>query len=835
MLVDVVFAADVSDYYREKLEFDKQGNLLMTTHDKKATSKVTYRTLGWIIKRYDAPIDTPGQQYAVIRLKNYTDIWYRDDPDDNTYVYCYYYGDKDEIYSAIGKASKEWQNQLYKYGDSVYIDEVMTVCTGGVNMGSLTGNSSNSLKSSGEIYVDYKGISTARPWASKESLLTHFNKKVLFPSTIEPPEYSVSESIVDTQSYYNTPVLVTKIGHNRPGAATYDVSKGIPVNEKLYVQANADKAMYDMEFNRYLGNAYYPVKVNVTYRLRWTDTNGRSKSETVTVAYWYRIKRPFSYWVLNRLSYYGLTKAQVTNGVFPGGRTDIMSGYVPKITSKHKTGYRNHVQLSSYTSSVSVNGGTITSSNKLRPSIPDRDYSADAEKAVGKFNVYNDELIIDGNTILSSSKVSVRGSNPKAYSTTKLSMITSGLTISTAKRNGMYESVSKAVYTRYDKASVNYEVSGNFYDHVIVHTPVICEAMIKTDTQCSQEVGSQNLKNCVVIGKAFSVDISATGTHAQIPGYRYGNYSKYVGQKWVMFPFCVYSNKKLYSENTWIPISTDTTFTVPVGTAVGDYTVTCMDSAVNKPKDIDAQLSMQEHGNLYYDYYGAYSEFEMHVSGRLYGYTLDNGAKYTVGNRNEDGKLNGSENIMPAPFENRKIPFAVISVGDYAYGDSTLQIDLDYQYLVGKTRVAVDVYRRNRGSCDRISDKLELDYEQLQAIGDSASIKVKDKEAARQGMQRWNGELDFSGTLVYVPRGKYGDVEEYATIKNDIITGGNLVVNGDIYIARWGERELTYMKGKCNMWKTEGFDYKNIFLDGDFLVSNMRENSKNDYNVVGTH
>ena len=37
------------------------------------------------------------------------------------------------------------------------------------------------------------------------------------------------------------------------------------------------------------------------------------------------------------------------------------------------------------------------------------------------------------------------------------------------------------------------------------------------------------------------------------------------------------------------------------------------------------------------------------------------------------------------------------------------------------------------------------------------------------------------------------------------------------------------------MWNKEGFDYKEGFIDGDFLVGNVKNAEREDYVVVGTH
>ena len=102
MFLTEAYGMEEGDYYRERLEFDSDGNLMMTTHDKKATSNITYRTAGWVIKRYDMPVNAPGQQCAFIKLYEYGEIQYRDDPFHPGYIYCYYYGDRDEIFNAVG-------------------------------------------------------------------------------------------------------------------------------------------------------------------------------------------------------------------------------------------------------------------------------------------------------------------------------------------------------------------------------------------------------------------------------------------------------------------------------------------------------------------------------------------------------------------------------------------------------------------------------------------------------------------------------------------------------------------------------------------------------------
>ncbi|SCP99224.1 DUF5704 domain-containing protein [Anaerobium acetethylicum] len=176
----ISYAVGIEDYYQEVLKFDDQGNLIMTVHDRKATAAVTYKTIGWTIKRYNQPIDAAGNQCARIVLEENAPS--RPDPGDSKYIYSYFYCNRDAIFNSIGNASKEWQEELYSNGGTVYLDSIMTVCVNGVPRGSLTDGGAGSA---GEVYFTFEGIAGARKWANPESLRTHFNKSLSFPENKE--------------------------------------------------------------------------------------------------------------------------------------------------------------------------------------------------------------------------------------------------------------------------------------------------------------------------------------------------------------------------------------------------------------------------------------------------------------------------------------------------------------------------------------------------------------------------------------------------------------------------------------------------------------------------
>lgn len=164
-----------TDVQAEEICFDEAGNLCMTTHDRIATNNIRYKTVGWTIKRYNAPIGE-GNTSVVVELQVRES---QTDPANSEYQYCYSVCDRQTIFDRIGSASTEWQQDLYQNGGIVYLDAVMVVTENGVPGGGLVNGGDSFM---GEVYWTYEGISQARPWADPEALRTHFDKRVSFPA-----------------------------------------------------------------------------------------------------------------------------------------------------------------------------------------------------------------------------------------------------------------------------------------------------------------------------------------------------------------------------------------------------------------------------------------------------------------------------------------------------------------------------------------------------------------------------------------------------------------------------------------------------------------------------
>ena len=108
-----------------ELYFDEGGNLMHVTKDSATSAYTCFRSVGWVIKRYDMPLDAKGQQYIVVPKRSDRSVVM--EVDGASIRYVYFKSTKEEILNAVGEVSSEWLNQLLNYGGDVYIDTDMTV------------------------------------------------------------------------------------------------------------------------------------------------------------------------------------------------------------------------------------------------------------------------------------------------------------------------------------------------------------------------------------------------------------------------------------------------------------------------------------------------------------------------------------------------------------------------------------------------------------------------------------------------------------------------------------------------------------------------------------
>ena len=579
--------------YEEKLIFSDDGTLIMTTHDKKATTNIKYQTIGWVIKRYDMPKDAIGQQYVIISAEN--EVEYRDDLNDSDYVYCYYYGNKENIANEINSKSTEWKNLLYKYGDYVYIDEIMTVVEAGVRCGGLNKDGT----SYGEVYYDYDGIANARAWASKENLRTHYDKSVYFPQQITEKVFGYSYTVLEKISKSHSPNYVISLGEGTKYKSTYDIEMGVPTGSDLYINGYGENIAYNISFIKANVNLRIPIKLIIRYTLKWKAYDGTVKTEIKDVVSWYYVNRRGTYYIIDEIDIDYLSKITVNNYAFDTGyiSRDI-TDCKPKIVKYHASEYYNHIISPVYKDVYYVDGGEICqmTQNGIKPNIPDVNRQSVAESFVGECEVMNDYLSINGRVILDNEPIEKEAKEPlnSIYSSVK-GIYFSGFTIPHTKLNKSdNESTGYLLYKDYyTNKTTSYKLEG--LKNVSIHTPIcISGKVLRTD-----EGG-------------FKILADMSGEHRAIKGYGYNNYEEMCEKICIKFSEDVIKNGENISKNTWIEWNENDKY--ELGMEI-DYNSVLVNMVAVSKNNIalleDWEAYIQENANLDISNYGAYTTFNL--------------------------------------------------------------------------------------------------------------------------------------------------------------------------------------------------------------------------------
>lgn len=860
---------DFSDLYKEILTFDENGDLILSTYDSIATVPITYLTIGWTIKRKDLPIDDPANTCVSIPI---TKAGSQIDPNNPNHQFNYFYTSRSTILSRIGEVSQEWLDQITTNGEIVYLDAIMTVCHSGVPQGSLSLNGS---LPKGEVYDTLEGIRGARNWG-KESLLslaTHFNKSV---SCFIPIPTANSE-LEHQYFHYNEYGLCIE-----QSASIYsdefDVRDGIPTSEPLSLTGKATPYGYHLATELVTGNRFYTVPVSVTYYLTWTEEDGDSQSESVTVSYSYLVERTYSYRKIQELQLYYAKSMDFINVLLPNGCVSVPSYYTPNLNSELSEAESDHL-IEPLIPSLSFNGGSIDGGSS-RPSIPYEDFSKEAESALKPILVKNDFLSIDGQIILSAEWTEKETTEAVLPSEPDLLPFSdSPFPISNSFANGTYPSSATVHYQGIGISHTSAGMILSTFDvnSVTVHTPVICDASITDDRWLNQQVTPDLTKPSLILGESFTVSISCSGTHRPIKGYGFRDYEKYALDRQVQFPFQVEKNGHLYPPNTWISIGAQDTFSLPVEVNEGTYSILFRTLSLNtyavpvseQFEGIYANQNLSEYiaGNtIYVVVMGRLFDFhitDIHDYPRWEGifstpealaYQTDG---YYIGNQDKNGNLRPiSERftlpVVPGsnplrPFGNTlslgyHFRFSVTTIGNFYDSDDNLEILCSYDYISKKTglRIPVDLY---------YTETVNTVYSHLLPFRTSFILDASSRTLSEQSyaIQHWTA-MDYLPLHLYAVPAK--TILPLSGIKPDYwLSDGYIVINYHIYARNGETRYLDYWNlehtpdGCCNMWQMEGFQKTKLGSDGllyalsegDILFYDLDRNLMGDYWFFGTH
>lgn len=817
----------------EGLYFDEDGNLYFITRDKKASGSVRYKTIGWIIKRYDMPIDAPEQQYVIVTKQNYKPA--EPDPNNSKYIYCYFKSDKTEILNAVMSVSKEWHTILTGYGDDVYIDSVMTVVEDGEDKGTLYVGGSYE----GEVYLTYEGISGARDWASPESLEAYFNMKIAFPQIVKKWE-SYAEIVDKEDVYFNTSQYSSfMLGAGSDRNQTFDVGKGIPSGESLFIKGRADRTQSILKLTYVHARLHECVEVPVTYILQWKDYYGVEQQDTRVVYRYYDVTRDFYYYEFGEMDVYTLSNIQVNSNIFDDDQTiDIPAISVADVTWSYVSygQAKNHIADCSVNTADSIDAIVLKGSNGKKPVIPDANYSTIANTLVGNVYVRNDSVNVNGVTVLSDDVQMQQGSKPNVVLTSSdTDLYEDGIKITRSTLNGVYNDCHmELVYKNKSGKTLTYKDELN---SVTIHTPVYCDIKAYSDKSVNQAV-TPTIDD-VVLGESMTITFNDFGMHRDIKGYGLGSYAKYVGMRQICCPFAVEYKGVRYEADTWINVDKyNIKLRVCEDNAEGIYTIYARTQAYNGLEDM-VHKPIEENANMNIENYGAWDTTEVRIIGKLQNLQIQNG----------DNVYGPSQMPMEIIGEDRdSYELSFETVGDMSESD---YVEIKYTYYhedKDGILTPVDVYGvEGRNYIDGVIAGKFVDKEVLTY---SVDINKENEEGSVDGSDdynihklKWTTKHQLYNELLIVSKGTSIEEIKEAVVKDRMgdlcLRGGSIIVCTDITSYKDGVPHLSYIneenakKGYCNMWLKEGGTAG--YPWGAVLKIGLGDYTYYDYEISGTH
>ena len=139
----------------------------------------------------------------------------------------------------------------------------------------------------------------------------------------------------------------------------------------------------------------------------------------------------------------------------------------------------------------------------------------------------------------------------------------SNIVIPESTKNGTYESSGTISYERvYSYAPENSKTLTFDLENInpiVVHTPVCASISISSDDMYNQRINPSNTASALILGRPFKVDIINSGSHRNIKGYGYRDYTKYIKDREIRFTFDAYLGTDMtgtyLKANTWYSLS----------------------------------------------------------------------------------------------------------------------------------------------------------------------------------------------------------------------------------------------------------------------------------------
>lgn len=602
------------------------------------------------------------------------------------------------------------------------------------------------------------------------------------------------------------------IGADERRNEAFDVNEGIPTSEDLFTNVFTSNYLSTYCFTRKYGTKTYPVNVTKTYHLKWTEKDPitmktTTKTDTRNVTKTYLIKREYSYWEISSLAVYGLEKAHVINGALPDGSIALTpNGYTaPTVSYKHSPNERDHI-TEPIVKNITMPSRTIDGGS-IEPSISEEDWLTNAEESVKEIKCKNDNLIFNGQTLMSDTEKEKETEKPKEIpdgieEIGENVLFKSNLTIPPTLANGEYQTTANITYRQIvninaEKPTTQYNIED--INSVIVHTPTVCDAMIQDKDSDNQMITPDQTRASLILDTNFNISLPTTGPHRYRKGYEYRDYAKYIESRMIKFPFDVYQNENYIKANTWIQLYSDTTqFYLPTWVNEGKYTIDCKSISINATAN-NALGNTESLANYDLNHYVATDTIDVEVSGRIYGLILYDisdypiwqtvfripnslsltGFRYTLGDKDQNGITTNQNKKYTLPLVNGSHPyyttigaiktgyvtrFSLKTVGNMYGENDYIRIKPTFYYVdkQGNNRQEVDLYYS-----ETIQNKKEI------MVRMGSELDLTNKKSIRTG-DSYLGipENDLKQTAYY----KGVSLREWMAQKRNVYTFTNIMI-----------------------------------------------------------
>lgn len=724
--------------------------------------------------------------------------------------------------------------------------------------------------------------------SNEDANYLHFNVKLGLDTEVYYGEYVLTndtyeedDDLMEDEGEANP---YGKIGSGMIEDSPFEVEDGIPVIESCYRNIRVENYILNYRFIKKSGLKTYNARSRIKWHLSWVETVGSGKkvrrvarSKTVTKHYNTKVKRKYSYWLIDRLEFYTLDSGIIENMVLPNSKKIMTTNQFrgEKLDFIHSVEEGAHIRMPRELKSEIDLGGR----SAIGRSVPFYQPDSEVNAIVGENRVKNDSLSIDGRIYMSSEERETNTEKPLSPPTTgnfceEKVLYDFGHFILSHTKNGIYESSGRVKFLL--SKSVNPENGRELWlpipdiNYVRVHTPVICDFLLEDSKEWCQLVNPKLELYQFVLTKDFSLDVFSRGSHLGIKGYGFRDYEKYTRKKEVIFPFDVMTNGSFCPAFLPIEINRKMIFTIPSYVKEGIYSVKMKSYALNS---FGEERKLENYANISFMNYVAENEFIVEVSGRLIDFKLENIKNSSLWE--EVFKKNGGFALNHLPLINGNHPFyknigdfkkgyslqfGVTTIGEYGKERYGVQADLsffvyDENY---QNRIPVDLYYEavseiNGTPLGLVKVGSKADKENLHFYGvEHGKIPIFTyhkilmpnemmKENGAANIQRWRGEYCLPARL-YVCR-KGVNIEKELQKRTGFLFDedfwlkkGKLVVKADIYSLKDKKKELSYINeenvkyGHLNNWEYETVGRRKFlggnslfFKDGEVFVFDLKK------------